>query len=154
IADNLRAGMTPDEARRVARLKLGGIEQLKEEYRDRRGVPIVQHLLQDVRFAFRVLRKTPSFAAVAVLTLGLGIGANTAVFSVVNTVLLRPLPFLDADRLVLVWATESKSGATMDVASYPDFEAWRDRSRSFDGMAAFTGRGVTLAGTDHAMLVA
>jgi predicted permease len=151
IDDNLRAGMTPDEARRRARIKLGGVERLKEDYRDRRGVPVLQHLAQDVRFAFRVLRRTPTFTAVAVLTMGLGIGANTAIFSVVNAVLLRPLPFPQSDRLTLIWATESKRGVTMDVASYPDFEEWR-KSHSFESMAAFTTRGVTLAGLDHAVM--
>ena len=99
IDDNVRAGLPPAEARRQAFLRLGGVEALKEEYRDRRSVPILEHLAQDVRFAVRVLWRTPAFTAVAVLTLGLGIGANTAVFSVVNAVLLRPLPFPQSDRL-------------------------------------------------------
>ena len=153
VDDNLRAGMTPAAARRDAVIRLGGVEQVKQQYRDRRRVPVLEPLVQDVRFGLRVLRRTPTFTAVAILTLGLGIGANTAIFSVVNAVLLRPLPFPDSHRLVQIWATDSKRGATHDVASYPDFEAWNIRSRSFDGMAAFTTRSMTLAGGDQANLV-
>ena len=101
IDDNLRAGMTPAAARREAILKLGGLEQTKENYRDRLGLPFLETTLQDLLFAFRMLRKSPGFAAVAVLTFALGIGANTAVFSVLDRDLLRPLPYPDADRLVL-----------------------------------------------------
>jgi putative ABC transport system permease protein len=152
IEDYVRAGLSPGEARRQALLRLGGVEGIKEEYRDRRSVPILEHLAQDVRFAARVLWRTPAFTAVAVLTVGLGIGANTAVFSVVNAVLLRPLPFPESERLVLIWATNTKNGDQRDVASYPDFEEWKASGSSFDGMAAFTSRGVTLAGPDQAVL--
>ncbi|MGH9329653.1 MAG: ADOP family duplicated permease [Vicinamibacterales bacterium] len=153
IEDNVRAGMSPDAARRHALLKLGGVEQVKESYRDRAGIPVVEHLLQDVRVGARMLRRNPTFTAIAVLTLALGIGANAAIFSVVNAVLLRPLPFPESDRLVLVWATNTKNGDTQDVASYPDVEDWRAQSKSFDGLAAFTSRGATLAGGDQAELV-
>ena len=153
VEDNLRAGMTPEEARRDALLKLGGVESIKEQVRDRRGVPVLEHLARDLRFGARMLRKDPSFTAIAVLTLALGIGANTAIFSVVNAVLLRPLPFPQSERLVLIWATNTESGRTDDVASYPDFEAWKAQSRSFENMAAFTTRGMILAGGDQSETV-
>lgn len=153
IDDNVRAGMTPDAARREALLQLGGLEQVKEQYRDRFGIPVLEHLFQDVRIGARMLRRNPTFTWIAVLTLGLGIGANAAIFSLVNAVLLRPLPFPDPDRLVLIWATNTKNGDTQDVASYPDVEVWRAEGTSFDGVAAFTSRGATLSGGDQAELV-
>src|SRR5262249_45206150 len=150
IDEGVARGLTRDAARREAWLALGGVDQTKERYRDRRGLPIVEHLARDVRFAVRTLRRSSGFTSVAVLTLALGIGANTAIFSVVNAVLLRPLPFPYADRLALVWATNTKSGNTEDVASFPDFEDWRAESRRFQAMAAFTIRRVTPAGAGRA----
>jgi predicted permease len=147
IEENLRAGMTPEEARRQALIKLGGVEQTKENYRDRRGLPWLETLLQDIRFGLRMLRKNPGFTAVAVLTLALGIGANTAIFSVVDAVLLNPVPFPQPDRLVNFY--ESTRLAPKSVISYPNFLDWEREAHNFSGMAAWVGDEFTLTGTSE-----
>ena len=103
-------------------------------------------LLQDVRYGLRVLRKKPGFTAVAVVTLALGVGANTAIFSVVNAVLLRPLPYAEPDQLVRVYEKRPKLGRTRNVVSAPDFIDWRGQSHTFDSMAAYNGWGASLTG--------
>jgi putative ABC transport system permease protein len=130
-------GMAPEEARRRARLDLGGLEKVKEECRDARSVNWIQDLFQDLRFGLRMLRKNPGFATVAVLTLALGIGANTAIFSVVNGVLLRRLPYSDPDQLV--WAAEYWPRINDDVVPDPDYTNWKLNNHHFEGLAAFDG---------------
>ncbi len=136
MEDNLRAGMSSDEARRQALIKLGGVQQTRENYRDRRGLPVLENLLQDVRYGVRMLRASPGFTAVAVLTLALGIGANAAIFSVVNAILLRPLPYPEPERLVRVWESSPSKGYFRNVVNPLNFLDWRDNSRSFESMAA------------------
>src|SRR6266699_4689169 len=131
-------GMTPEEAHRRARLDLGGIEQTKEKCRDARSVSWIEDFVQDLHFGLRVLRKSTGFTAVAVLTLALGIGANTAVFSVVNGVLIRPLPFPASDRLVMIHTIRQHEGRTDRFESVvdPDFKEWTEQNHVFDHMAA------------------
>ena len=149
IEDNLRSGMNPGEARRQALIKLGGVEQAIENYRDRRGIRWFETLIQDLRFGLRILQKNPGFTTVAVLTLSLGIGANTAIFSVVDAVLLRPLPFPDPGRLMVVWHTPPQkifSGASSFVVSPANYLDWRSQNHVFDQMAAIGFRNLNLAG--------
>ena len=120
IDDNLRAGMAPDEARRLALVKLGSIAAAKEAHRERRGLPRIESLLQDARYALRGLRRNPGFAAACVVTLALGIGANSAIFSVVNGVLFAPLPYHQPDRLVSIWIHNPELKRDRSPLSAPD----------------------------------
>src|SRR6202166_149432 len=140
-------GMSPQEARRRVRLDLGGIEQTKEKCRDARRVNWIQDLVQDLHFSLRVLRKSPAFTIVAVLTLAVGIGANTAVFSIFSTVLIRPLPYPNAERLVKANVYDLKSGNLYGETSYPDFMNWSEQSHFFDHLAAYEAKTFNLSGT-------
>ncbi len=136
IADGIARGLSPEDARREARLALGGLEQLREACRDQRGWIWLEHLAQDLRYAFRTLRKNPGFAAVAILTLALGIGASTALFSLVNTVLIRPLPMERPDRLALIWETAPQVGIAQNNPAPGNFADWKARNHTFADLAA------------------
>jgi len=144
---NEARGMSPEEARYKALRELGGAEQIKEECRDMRRVKLIENLLQDIRFGSRMLVKSPGFTTVAVLTLALGIGANTLIFCVVNAAILHPLPFREAGRLVTLWATSPTVGYS-GPGTLPDhdFVEWRKQNRVFSHIAAFRGQPSNLTG--------
>lgn len=145
IDDNLRAGMSPEEARRYALLRFGGIEPIKERYRDQRGVPVLDDLFQDVRYGLRQLSQHRAFTIVAITALALGVGATIAIFSVVNTVLLRPLPIRDADRFVLITTVNSSDG---DASSPAKFVQWRAESSILQDTSAILNGTVNYTGGD------
>ncbi len=134
IEDNLRAGMTPVEARRDARIKLGGVEQTKQAYRERSTFPWIENLLRDVRFALRGFSRTPLFTATVVATLALGIGATTAVFSVVDPILFRSLPYANADRLVSVGLVQSLEPQEFTLGAF--YFDWQAKQKPFESLTA------------------
>ncbi len=145
-AENLRAGMSPTEAHRQAVLKFGSVEAIREDYQAAVGMVSLQTWMQDVRYAARMLAKSPGFTAVAVLTLALGIGANAAIFSVVNAVLLRPLPYLNAGQLVNLPEAKPKSNLAGEGMSYPTFTELQDHSDVFSAVAGLARHALTLTG--------
>jgi putative ABC transport system permease protein len=128
---NRRAGMTPDEARRQAMVRFGGVEALKERTRDEIRPALIADAVRDVRHGLRVLRRAPGFAAAALVTLALGIGATSAIFSVVRTVMWTPLPYRDPDRIVTVWET-NRGGTSRNVIAPANFVAWRERAHTLE----------------------
>src|ERR1700728_400205 len=149
--EKMRQGLSPEEARRAARLELGGIEQVKEEVRDVRARAWFESLLQDLRFGARMLRKNPGFTAIAVLTLALGIGANTAMFTLADAVLLRPLPYHAPNHLV--WITEESSNGDSTGVSWPNFQDWKRLNTVFSGMAGYRDARMSLAGNGYPSLI-
>ena len=143
VQQNIRAGFTPEEARFAALQKFGPVLQIQEQCRDERGWLLTERIGRDLGYAIRSLRKSPGFTIIAVVTLGLGIGANTAIFSLVKSVLLRPLPYPQPEQLVAVWEKQR----SVDVASFswPDFQDYRRQNRSFAALAGY--RVVTYAMT-------
>ncbi|HEX4228081.1 MAG TPA: ABC transporter permease [Bryobacteraceae bacterium] len=153
IEDNVRSGMNREEARRQALLKLGGLEQVKLEYRDRQGLPWIDTLWQDIRFGSRMLRTNPGFTVVAVATLALGIGANTAIFSVVKAVLMAPLPYREAGRIVAVWTADPRRGRQPSASTPGDFAIWKQKSGVFEDLAPSYDNEQTLTGAGAPQLL-
>jgi putative ABC transport system permease protein len=144
VEDGIRSGLTPDEARRSALLKLGGVEQAKELYRDRRILPALDVIVQDARFALRMMRRSPGLTAAALVVLSLGIGANTVMFTVVNTVLLRPLPYPDPSRLQFVQTVDENHQPSGTAP--PDYYVYRSRNRRFQSFSSYYFRSFDITG--------
>ena len=144
--ENIRRGMSPEEAHSAALRSFGGVTQVKEINRQRRGFHALELFLQDLRYAGRMMRKNIGFTAVAVATLALGIGANTSMFSVVNAVMLRSLPYQNPDRIAYLLIGDALHGGFDDNISIADYEDWNNRNHVFNEMAAFQGVEMTLAG--------
>ena len=151
--ENVRRGMSPEEARRAARIRLGGQTQLKETNRELHGLPALETFLQDTRYAFRMLRKNPGFTAVAVLTLALGIGANTAIFSVVYAMLLKPLPYSQPEQLLTLFEAQPQAGVKATGWSYANFAEVREQNRIFSDMAGSQQHQLTLTGRGEPSVV-
>jgi putative ABC transport system permease protein len=149
IEEHRAKGLGNEEARQAALRSMDGMEVRKEECRDTRRVNLLEDLMRDIGFALRMFRKNPGFTAVAVLTLALGIGANTAIFSVVDSVLLRPLPCKDPDRLVSLQEMDMRAEPTPDSVSYPNFLDWRSENRVFEGIASYQSTAFTLTDVDN-----
>lgn len=150
----IRQGMSSEEARYAARRQFGGVTQLKENLRERRSLPHLEILWRDVRYAFRQLWNAPAFTVAAVLTLALGIGANTAVFAVVDAVVLRPLPYPQPDRLVSFESWETAHGAPHpETLSYPNFFDFRAANRVFEHLVCYRDDEFSIAGTSQAIHV-
>jgi putative ABC transport system permease protein len=146
IQENLRRGMTPADAERSARISLGGATQLQETHREQRGLPMLETLIQDTRYALRTLRKNPGFTALTVLTLALGIGANTAIFSIVYAVLLKPLPYPNSQQLFNIFQVQRQEGVAATGFSFANFAELRQQSKSFSEMAGSQRHELTLTG--------
>jgi len=150
IEDNLRAGMSPEEARRQALIKLGGLDQTKESVRNRRGLLWLDSLAQDARFAIRSLRRSRGFAIMSILVLGFAIGANVAMFSILNEALFKALPYTSPNRLAMLWTTNPGENSQPLRTAYWNIEQWASGSKSFVGMAAFDPGSATLTTADLA----
>ena len=148
-AENLRAGMLPAEAHRQAMLKFGAVEAVRENYHAEQGLPLIEILLQDLRYATRLLVKSPGFTVAAILTIALGVGANTAIFSIVNAALLEPLPFQHPQQLVQLRADLPGLGAQNVGFSVPELEDLRDRAGIFTSVSVVWPTPVNLSGGER-----
>jgi predicted permease len=153
--ENMGAGMNPEEARRAARIEAGGVEQVKESVRDIRAGAWLETFIQDLRYAARMLRKNPGFTAIAVLTLGLGIGANTAIFSFIDAILYKPLPVQSPEQLVDLYNFEGKNVTDINYMplSFPDYQDLRDQNHSFSSVMAYSDTLVAIQGAEESRIV-
>lgn len=145
-AEHVRHGMSPKAARRQALVDFGGLESLREAARDARGGRPAEDVAADLRYAGRILRRNPTFTAIAALTFALGVGVASAIFSVVYGVLVRPLPYADPNRLMVLWERNTAHNLNDNVVSADNFEAWRDASHSFERLAALVPTSLTFTG--------
>ena len=143
-----RAGTPPGEARRRAMVAFGGVNRFHERTREARGTKLVEDGMQDLKYGFRMVLKNPVFSAVAIFTLALGIGANTAIYTVVEAVLLEPLPFDQPDELTLLWTRNDEQNQEKYMVSPMDFDDWRTMNATFESMAAFWPTTGTVTETD------
>ena len=139
IERNVKSGMTLEDARYAALKSFDRLEQSKEECRSARGVGLIENLVRDVSYSLRVLLKSYAFTIVVILTLALGIGANTAIFSFANGILLRPLPYPQSDRLAVLDESAPKQGLPSMTVAYPNFLDWREQNTVFEGVATYYG---------------
>jgi putative ABC transport system permease protein len=154
LAERLeREGLARDAARREAQRRMGNTVRLREAAYDVRGGGFVESVMHDVRYGWRTLRRNPGFTFAALLTLALGIGANSAIFSVASGVLLRPLPYPDPNRLAMVWMTNSRINLIEDWHSFPNYWDYRSQNTTFDDIALFNGTSRTLSGEGNPELV-
>ncbi|MGH9715233.1 MAG: ADOP family duplicated permease [Candidatus Acidiferrales bacterium] len=154
IDDNVRSGMPPEEARRQALIQIGGVEQTKEMYRDRRGLPWLETLLQDVRFGFRMLAKSPGLTVIVIITLALGIGANATIFSVVDSFLIRPLPVPNPGQIVVLASLQQGAPVGASNFSYADFADFRQQTSGvFSDLFAYTPDPVGLSADGNAEVI-
>src|ERR1700760_4737730 len=147
--ENIQRGMSPQEARRAAHIKLGNVTNILGDIRQQDSLGLIETLWHDLRYGLRVLLKHRGFALVSLLTLALGIGANTAIFTVVDATLIRPLPFPNANRLVMVWEHRMPDGEPQNVTSPATFLNWQQDNTVFDQMAALFNDSSILSGGDN-----